>query len=138
MIRKQIKWLIENMDPPYRKKQLKALCICVFTCVLLLVNPALSRRLIDDVIVAGNPDPLLSILGIMLAVMLPEGTTEEDVEHIMGQAAETAAQLGFDCFTTTLTISPLKDADRLNRIGEEIGVVIHVQREELFEKMHRI
>ena len=26
----------------------------------------------------------------------------------------------------------------LNRIGEEIGVVIHVQREELFEKMHRI
>ena len=35
------------------------------------------------------------------------------------KSAETAAQLGFDCFTTTLTISPLKDADRLNRIGEE-------------------
>ncbi|MBQ3185303.1 MAG: AIR synthase, partial [Firmicutes bacterium] len=32
-------------------------------------------------------------LGIMLAVMLPEGTTAADVEHIMGQAAETAAKL---------------------------------------------
>ena len=31
-------------------------------------------------------------LGIMLAVMLPEGTTEEDVAHIRGQAAETAGE----------------------------------------------
>ena len=38
--------------------------------MLLLVNPALSRRLIDDVIVAGNPDPLLGILAVMLAVKL--------------------------------------------------------------------
>ena len=29
------------------------------------------------------------------------------------KTAETAAQLGYDCFTTTLTISPLKNADRL-------------------------
>ena len=70
MIRKQIKWLIDNMDPPYRKRQMLALAICVFTCMLLLVNPALSRRLIDDVIMAQNPDPLLPILGIMLAVKL--------------------------------------------------------------------
>ena len=28
---------------------------------------------------------------------------------------------GFDWFTTTLTISPMKDAARLNRIGEEAG-----------------
>ena len=32
-------------------------------------------------------------LGIMLAVMLPEGTTAEDVERIMKQAGETAASL---------------------------------------------
>ena len=70
MIRKQIKWLIDNMDPPYRKRQMLALAICVFTCMLLLVNPALSRRLIDDVIMAQNPDPLLPILGIMLVVKL--------------------------------------------------------------------
>lgn len=35
------------------------------------------------------------------------------------ETAEKAAELGFDYFTTTLTISPLKNAERLNSIGEE-------------------
>ncbi len=69
-MRKQFEWLWKNMDAPYRRRHVIALCVCAFTCLLLLVNPALSRRLIDDVIMAGNPDPLLSILGIMLAVKL--------------------------------------------------------------------
>lgn len=38
----------------------------------------------------------------------------------LGKTAELAAG-GYECFTTTLTISPLKDAARLNRIGEEMG-----------------
>ena len=70
MLRKQIEWLWKNMDAPYRRRHIASLCICAFTCVLLLVNPALSRRLIDDVIIAGNPDPLLSILAVMLVVKL--------------------------------------------------------------------
>ena len=70
MLRKQIAWLWENMDVPFRRRHAAAMVICVLSCVLLLVNPALSRRLIDDVIVAGNPGPLLSILGVMLAVKL--------------------------------------------------------------------
>ena len=69
-MRTQFKWLWENMDAPFRRRHVIALCICAFTCLLLLVNPALSRRLIDDVIMAGNPDPLLSILAVMLAVKL--------------------------------------------------------------------
>ncbi len=69
-MRKQIEWLWHNMDAPYRRHHIIALCICVFSCVMLLVNPALSRRLIDDVIVAGNPDPLLPILGVMLLFKL--------------------------------------------------------------------
>ena len=88
MIRKQIRWLIENMDPPYRKKQLLALCICVFTCVLLLVNPALSRRLIDDVIMAQNPDPLIPILLVMLAVKLGR----EGLRYLMVMLLETDSQ----------------------------------------------
>ncbi|MBR3015996.1 MAG: ABC transporter ATP-binding protein [Clostridia bacterium] len=67
---KQFQWLWDNMDPHYRIRHVLALVLCVFTCLLLLVNPALSRRLIDDVIVAQNPDPLLSILGVMLVVKL--------------------------------------------------------------------
>lgn len=35
------------------------------------------------------------------------------------KAAEYAKNNGFDFFTTTLTISPLKNADVLNKIGEE-------------------
>ena len=37
------------------------------------------------------------------------------------EAARMAAEGGYDFFTTTLSISPLKDAERLNRIGEEMG-----------------
>lgn len=37
------------------------------------------------------------------------------------EAAKTAFEGGYDYFTTTLTISPLKDARRLNAIGEELG-----------------
>ena len=35
--------------------------------------------------------------------------------------AKKAKEGGFDCFTTTLTISPLKDARLLNAIGMELG-----------------
>lgn len=37
------------------------------------------------------------------------------------QTAETAAAGGFDCFATTLSISPYKDAQTLNELGAEIG-----------------
>ena len=44
----------------------------------------------------------------------------------LSAAARKARELHSDCFTTTLTISPLKDAQRLNAIGqalsEEAGV----------------
>ena len=45
-------------------------------------------------------------LGIMLAVMLPEGTREQDVEHIMGQAAETAGSLGVEIIGGHTEITP--------------------------------
>ena len=37
------------------------------------------------------------------------------------ESARLAKEGSFDYFTTTLTISPLKDAERLNQIGEEAG-----------------
>jgi len=45
-------------------------------------------------------------LGIMLAVMLPEGTTEEDVAHIMGQAAETASELKVEIIGGHTEVTP--------------------------------
>lgn len=43
------------------------------------------------------------------------------------RAAEEAKRLGFDYFTTTLSISPLKNAPALNRIGEEVGMEFGVR-----------
>ncbi|MDO4474679.1 MAG: epoxyqueuosine reductase QueH [Eubacteriales bacterium] len=37
------------------------------------------------------------------------------------ESAKIAKKLGFDYFTTTLSISPLKKADKLNEIGEKIS-----------------
>ena len=42
-------------------------------------------------------------------------------EQRLRAAAAAAARLGYDFFTTTLTISPLKNAARLNGIGEACG-----------------
>ncbi len=39
------------------------------------------------------------------------------------ETAKVAAEIGADYFTTTLTISPLKNAQKLNEIGEELAAV---------------
>ncbi len=39
----------------------------------------------------------------------------------LGKTAQMAAEGGYDYFTTTLSISPLKDAQRLNTIGKELS-----------------
>lgn len=43
----------------------------------------------------------------------------------LGETARVASKMGFDYFTTTLSISPLKDAQRLNRIGGELSQRFH-------------
>ena len=58
------------MDEKYHKRHIIALCISVFTAALTLVNPALTQRLVDDVIVAQNAEPLMGILMVMLVVKL--------------------------------------------------------------------
>ena len=45
----------------------------------------------------------------------------------MEEAARRAAEGGFDYFTTTLTISPLKNAEKLNEIGEMLSGIYPVR-----------
>lgn len=47
-------------------------------------------------------------------------------EMRLREAARLAASGGYDWFTTTLTISPLKNAERLNSIGHAMGEEYHV------------
>jgi predicted adenine nucleotide alpha hydrolase (AANH) superfamily ATPase len=53
----------------------------------------------------------------------PEGGSRcfKCYELRLTEAAEKAKAGGFDFFTTTLSISPLKNAEKINSIGEEIG-----------------
>lgn len=44
----------------------------------------------------------------------------------MEEAARLAGEGGFDYFTTTLSISPLKNAGKINEIGEELGEIYQV------------
>ena len=66
----QIKWLWDNMDPKDHKRHIIALVICVITSALLLVNPAITQKLVDDVLLAHNPEPLFGLLATMLACRL--------------------------------------------------------------------
>ena len=87
-MRKQIAWLWENMDAAFHRRHVAAICISVLTSLLLLVNPALSQRLIDDVIMAQNPEPLLPILGLMLAMKLGR----EGLRYLMVMFLEMSSQ----------------------------------------------
>ena len=55
--------------------------------------------------------------------LIPEGGArcEKCFELRLREAARKARQEGADYFTTTLTISPLKNAKLINEIGEKIG-----------------
>ena len=53
----------------------------------------------------------------------PEGGERCSIcyELRLREAAKTAKEYGFDYFTTTLSISPLKDSERLNNIGNRLS-----------------
>jgi ATP-binding cassette subfamily B protein len=55
---------------PKRPLFILGLCIAAVSSAMLVINPMLSARLIDDVIVPRNTGLLLPILGTMLAVQL--------------------------------------------------------------------
>ncbi len=77
---------------------------------------------------AGNYEPDEFYRAVRGLEKEPEGGArcEKCYELRLRQAAEAARDGGFDYFTTSLTISPLKPADKLNQIGgrlaEEYGV----------------
>ena len=55
---------------------------------------------------------------------LPEGGERcfRCFEMRLSETARLAKEAGMDYFTTTLTISPLKNAEKLNEIGERLGM----------------
>ena len=69
-MRHQIKWIWENMDAKLHKRHILALVLSVTTSLMILINPALTQRLVDEVIMVQNAEPLLGILALMLSTKL--------------------------------------------------------------------
>ena len=72
---------------------------------------------------AGNYDPKEFFDAVKGLERVPEGGERCFIcyELRLREAARIAAEGNFDYFTTTLTISPLKNADKLNEIGQALG-----------------
>ena len=73
--------------------------------------------------ISGTYDPDVYYKAVKGLEKEPEGGArcEKCFELRLSEAAREAKKGGFDYFTTTLTISPLKSAPTLNTIGERIG-----------------
>ena len=83
-----------------------------------------NRILVEE----GRYDPERFLAAAKGLELVPEGGERcfKCYEIRLRETARIAREQGFDYFTTTLTISPLKNADKLNEIGnrlaEEYGV----------------
>ena len=83
-----------------------------------------EMKLRDNVkIIEGDYDPSLFYNATKGMEELPEGDERCHVCYRLRlqETARAAAEGGFDYFTTTLSISPYKNAEWLNTIGEEEG-----------------
>ena len=71
----------------------------------------------------GNYEPAKDYAAVKGLEHDPEGGARclKCFELRLGESAKVAKELGMDYFTTTLTISPMKDAAVLNEIGEKMA-----------------
>ena len=78
-------------------------------------------------IIEGEYDPKEYFEAVKGYEDIPEGGARcrKCFELRLRKTAETAAFNGFEYFTTSLTISPLKNADVLNEVGEEAAKVVN-------------
>ncbi|MDR2534976.1 MAG: ABC transporter ATP-binding protein/permease [Treponema sp.] len=65
----QLKWVWEYMGDK-RAAYVAGLILAGITAGMIIINPMLAQRLIDEVVVPANPAPLLRLLLMMLGVQL--------------------------------------------------------------------
>lgn len=61
----QIRWVWRNMDKKYRVLTIIGLFLSIVSSAALVINPFLTSRLVDEVIMPQNPDPLIPLLVAM-------------------------------------------------------------------------
>lgn len=79
-------------------------------------------------LIEGDYDPSRYAAAVRGLTHLPEGSARcfACYRFRMQRAAELAREMGCDYFTTTLSISPYKNAARINAIGEDIARAVGV------------
>lgn len=113
-----------------------------FHIIILYYNPNITsveeynyrlseeKRLIDELpvkypvkLIAGNYNPESFFDAVKGLEREPEGGKRCEVcfELRLREAAEKCREIGADYFLTTLTISPLKNAELINSIGEKLA-----------------
>lgn len=136
---KKPKLLLHSCCAPCSSYVLELLC-SVFDITVLFYNPNIFpaeehsyreeelRRLIREMglkisVITPDYDPTPFFNMSKGLEALPEGDERcyKCYELRLNAAAKYAAQNGFDFFTTTLSISPYKNAEWLNEIGERLS-----------------
>jgi len=80
-------------------------------------------------VIEGDYEPTVFLEAVKGLEKEPEGGArcEKCFRLRLSKTAELAKELGTDYFTTTLTISPLKNAPLLNTIGEEMAGAVGIK-----------
>ena len=93
---------------------------------------------IDVKIIEGNYDENEYLEAISNKISLPEGSTRcfECYKFRLTQTAKLAQQKKFNYFTTTLSVSPHKNADWINQIGKTLETNACKFLEENFKKQN--
>lgn len=113
----QIKWLWSNMDEKLHRKHIIALCISVVTCVMLLINPALTARLVDEVIIAQNAEPLIGILAVMFITKLMREAARYYMVISLEKTSQNVIKNLRERLFTSLQFEDIRFFDR-NRTGD--------------------
>ncbi len=83
-----IKWLLTHIRKKYRVFLYIGLFLAALASVMQLIDPWLTSKLYDDVIIAKNPAPLIPILAMMLGVQILRTGTR----HLMIVLLEKSSQ----------------------------------------------
>lgn len=111
-----------SMEPEYRKRVEEQKRLITAYNAQLEENKEITGYVID--IVEGDYEPQEFYTIAKGLEQCPEGGERCFLcyELRLQKTAELAKEQGFDYFATTLTISPLKNAQKLNEIGERLAV----------------
>jgi len=144
---KELEHLIDKLPDHHRRLFLHSCCApcssyCLeylrqyFDVTVFYYNPNISfleeyrhrvgelKRLVSTLNEEAKGSEMLNQIALLEGTYEPEKFFE--ATKGLEDAARLAAEGGYDFFTTTLTISPLKNAQKLNEIGSQLAEEYHV------------